>query len=107
MSFNYKRMTWLACKNIVLMTAAIFLVSAAIVGAVYVLATVFGPAGMTIVLPLAVLVLIAIAIAYKQVKNEEVEKPQTERKKAAEKLLATSTSSVNNIIKPQSKTASK
>lgn len=105
MSFNYKRMTWLACKNIVLMTAAIFLVSAVIIGAVYVLATMFGPAGMTIVLPLAVLVLIAIAIAYKQVKNEEVVTPRAERKKAAEKLLATSDTTAN--IKPQSKTASK
>lgn len=90
-----------------LLSVAIFLASAVIIGAIYVLAAMFGPAGMTIILPLAVLALIAIVIAYHQLKVEEREKKHTERRKTAVKHLATPPNTVSSIVKPDSKAASK
>lgn len=107
MSFNFKRLTWLSCKNMALMTAAIFLTSAAIIGTVYVLAVMFGPAGMTIVLPLSVLAVISVVLAYQQIKTEERKIYNHDiRKKLAEKQLANEIKRANDHS-TNSKTASK
>lgn len=107
MSFNFKRLAWLSCKNIALMSVAIFLTSALIIGTVYVLSMLFGPMGMTIVLPILLMVVIAIVIAVHQMETEEHNRILKNRRKTAEQLLKNPPNTVSSIVAPKQKTQSK
>lgn len=107
MKLNIKRLAWLACRNIAIITAAIFACAALIIGTIYVLATVFGPAGMTVILPFAIVLIIAVAVAYDQMRNEEHHNANEIRKKLAAQDLATPHKTVSNAVKPSSKAVSK
>lgn len=107
MSFDFKRLTLLSCKNMAMMTTAILVAAAVIIVTVYILAVMFGPAGMYIVLPLSVLAVISVVIAYRQIKTEERKIYNHDiRKKLAEKQLANDVKRVNDH-NTKSKTVSK
>lgn len=107
MKTKIKRLTVLACRNMVALVAVVFVAAATIVGAIYVLGAVFGPTGMTVLLPMSLMAIVAVIIAIHQIKREELEKKREERRKHAVKHLATQPNTVSSVMKPESKAVSK
>ena len=107
MKLDIKRLAWLSCRNLTIITAAIVVCAAVIISVLYVLAMIFGPAGMTVILPFAIVLIIAVAVAYDQMRNEDRHKANEIRKKLAAQDLATPHKTVSNAVKPNSKAVSK
>ena len=107
MKLDIKRLVWLSCRNMAIITAAIVACAVVIIGVLYVLAMIFGPAGMTVILPFAIVLIIAVAVAYDQMRNEDSHKANEIRKKLAVQALAKPPNTVSSVVKPDSKAASK